>query len=89
VPYLGPVPTPVVLLATTLLVGYVLALALRVHAGWLGRRWARRIRTRVTREVRERITDSLLLPLERFETARAQLASAAASAADDCVSPAT
>jgi len=89
VPYLGRVPTPVVLLSVTLLIGFLLAQALRLHAGWLGRRWARRIGHRVTREVRERITESLLLPIERFDSARQQLANAAAGATEDCVSPAT
>src|SRR5206468_1729209 len=64
VPYLGRVPTPVVLLSVTLLIGFLLAQALRLHAGWLGRRWARRIGDGVTREVRERITESLLLPID-------------------------
>ena len=86
VPYLGAVPTPVVLLAATLVVGFLLAQALRLHAGWLGRRWARRIRERVTREVRERITDSLLLPIERFDSARERLAGAARGVAVDCAS---
>jgi hypothetical protein len=86
VPYLGAMPTPVVLLASTLLIGFLLAQALRLHAGWLGRRWARRIRDRITHEVRERITDSLLLPIERFDSARAQLASVARRAAEDCAS---
>lgn len=89
IPYLGALPTPVVLLAATLLVGFLLAQVLRMHAGWLGRRWARRIGERTTREVRARITDSLLLPIERFDTAREQLAKAARGAAEDCVSPAT
>jgi len=89
VPYLGAMPTPVVLLASTLLIGFLLAQALRLHAGWLGRRWARRIRERITREVRERITDSLLLPIERFDSAREQLATAARGASEDCVSAAT
>lgn len=89
VPYLGLVPTPVVLLAATLLVGYLLALTLRIHAGWLGRRWARGIGARIGREVRERIADGLLLPIERFDTARAQLASGASGASEDCVSAAT
>jgi hypothetical protein len=84
VPYLGRVPTPVVLLAATLVIGFLLAQALRLHAGWLGRRWARRIGERITREVRERVTDSLLLPIERFDAARAQLASAARGANEDC-----
>jgi hypothetical protein len=89
VPYLGRVPTPVVLLAATLLIGFLLAQALRLHAGWLGRRWARRIGDRITREVRERITESLLLPIERFDSAREQLANAARGATRDCVSAAT
>ncbi len=88
-PYLGALPTPVVLLASTLIVGFLLAQALRMHAGWLGRRWARRIRERITREVRERITDSLLLPIERFDAARQQLASAARGTSEDCAAEAT
>jgi GTP-binding protein EngB required for normal cell division len=84
VPYLGAMPTPVVLLVSTLVVGFLLAQMLRLHAGWLGRRWARRIGKRITREVRERVTDSLLLPIERFDAARAQLASAARGANEDC-----
>jgi hypothetical protein len=86
VPYLGAMPTPVVLLAGTLVIGFLLAQALRLHAGWLGRRWARRIGERITRDVRERITDSLLLPIERFDAARVQLASAARGANEDCAS---
>jgi GTP-binding protein EngB required for normal cell division len=84
VPYLGAMPTPVVLLVATLVIGFLLAQMLRLHAGWLGRRWARRIRDRVTREVRGRITDSLLLPIERFDAARAQLAGVARGASEDC-----
>jgi hypothetical protein len=89
VPFLGAMPAPVVLLASTLIIGFLLAQALRLHAGWLGRRWARRIRDRVTREVRERITDSLLLPIERFDTARERLATAARGARDSCAAEAT
>jgi len=89
IPYLGALPTPVVLLAATLLIGFLLAQTLRLHAGWLGRRWARRIGKRITREVRERITDGLLLPIEGFDAARAQLAKTARGASEDCVSAAT
>jgi hypothetical protein len=39
--------------------------------------------------VRERITDSLLLPIERFDLARQQLAKAARAATEDCVSDTT
>jgi len=83
VPYLGFVPTPVVLLAATLLAGYVLAKLLQLHAGWLGRRWARRVGTRITSAVRQRITDELLAPLDEFDASRAALQKALL-AADDC-----
>src|SRR5581483_5987105 len=82
VPYLGPVPTPVALLAGSLLVGYVLAKVLQLHAGWLGRRWARRVGGRVTAEVRKRIADQLLLPLDEFDASRAALDKARRGAAD-------
>jgi hypothetical protein len=83
VPYLGPVPTPVALLAASLLVGYVLARLLGLHAGWLGRRWAKRVGARVASEVRERIEAELLLPIEQFDASRAALAKAASSASID------
>ena len=84
VPVLGPVPAPVVLVAAVLLVGYLLANALRLHAGWLGRRWARRIGARITSEVRARVHDAVLVPLDRMEAAREQLARAAKTLNDDC-----
>ena len=83
VPYLGLVPTPVALLAATLLVGYVLARLLRVHAGWLGRRWAKRVGARVTGDIGQRIADDLLVPLEQFDASREALRNAV-RAADDC-----
>lgn len=83
VPYLGFVPTPVALLAATLLVGYVLAKLLQLHAGWLGRRWAKRVGTRITIGVRQRIADDLLAPLDEFDASRAVLQKAV-RAADDC-----
>ena len=84
VPYLGPVPTPVVLLAASLLAGYVLAKLLQLHAGWLGRRWAKRVGANVTKAVRATIADDLLVPLEQFDASRAALHEAAI-AAEDCV----
>jgi hypothetical protein len=82
-PYLGPVPTPVALLTGALVVGYLLAKLLQLHAGWLGRRWAKRIGARITGEVRQRVVDELLAPLDRFEASLAALGNAM-SAADDC-----
>jgi len=89
VPYLGALPTPVVVLTATLVVGFLLAQALRLHAGWLGRRWARRIGKRISGEVRERISDSLLLPIELLDSSRRQLASAARGASEECALTAT
>jgi GTP-binding protein EngB required for normal cell division len=82
-PYLGPVPTPVALLAVTLLVGYLLAKLLQLHAGWLGRRWATRVGAQIGADVRRRVVDDLLVPLDRFEASRAAL-NKAVSVADDC-----
>jgi ABC-type multidrug transport system fused ATPase/permease subunit len=83
VPSLGFVPTPVALLAATLLAGYVLAKLLQLHAGWLGRRWAKRVGTRITSEVRQRIAEDLLTPVDDFDATRAAL-ERAVRAADDC-----
>ena len=82
-PYLGPVPTPVALLAAALLVGYLLAKVLQMHAGWLGRRFAKSVGAQIEGDVRRRVVDDLLVPLDRFEASRAAL-NKAVSIADDC-----
>jgi len=82
VPYLGPVPTPVGLLAAAVVAGYLLARLLQVHAGWLGRRWAKRVAAGVTREVNRRVADDILVPVEQFDASRAALNKAARAAAD-------
>lgn len=84
VPYLGPVPTPVLLLAAALLAGYLFAKLLQLHAGWLGRRWASRVGSRVTAAIRRPITDELLAPLDELDKARAALKKAAVEA-DECM----
>ena len=83
-PVIGPVPAPVVLLAGALLAGYLLAMALRIHAGWLGRRWARRVGALITREVTTRVREAVLLPLEQLDAAREQLARAIRAMAEEC-----
>jgi GTP-binding protein EngB required for normal cell division len=77
VPFLGPVPTPVALLAASLLAGYVFVKLLQLHAGWLGRRWAKQVGSHVTAEVTQRMTDELLVPLDEFDASRAALGMAA------------
>ena len=72
-PYLGPVPTPLLLLAAALVAGYVLARLLQMHAGWLGRRWARSVGARVGGAVSASIADDVLLPLEQLDASRGAL----------------
>ena len=83
-PYLGPVPTPVVFLAGVLLAGYLLALALRTHAGWLGGRWAQGIAVLVASEIHARVRDTILSPLDALDAGRERLAAAVRGIDEDC-----
>jgi len=84
VPVLGLVPMPFALLTATVLAGYLLARVLGLHAGWLGRRWARRVRERVTASVRHVVSEQGLAPLDRLEDARRRLYQNATSILDGC-----
>ncbi|TMF62387.1 MAG: hypothetical protein E6I14_07365 [Chloroflexi bacterium] len=79
VPVLGPIPTPLIVLAALLLAGYVLARFLGMHAGMLGRRWARRLRGDLTRELDTRLGDVLLARLDTIDAARVRIAGARAT----------
>ena len=87
VPVLGPIPTPLVALAALLLAGYVLARMLGAHAGLLGRRWARRLRNDLTRELEMRLGDALFAPLAAIDTSRARIAAARATIEMECGVP--
>jgi hypothetical protein len=76
VPILGPIPTPLVVLAALLLAGYVLARLLGAHAGVLGGRWARRLRGDLTRELATRLGDVLFARLDTIDAARVRIARA-------------
>jgi GTP-binding protein EngB required for normal cell division len=82
-PLLGPVPQPVIFLTVVLVVGYLLARALGLHAGWLGRRWARRIRGAVAAEIEGRM-GGVLGPLDALDAARQRLAKAAQGTIESC-----
>ena len=64
VPIIGDVPTPFALLVGFLVVGYLVARILGAHAGWVGRRWAGRVRERVAREVQAEVAERGLGPLD-------------------------
>ena len=73
VPVIGLVPMPFALLVVSLFAGYLLARMIGLHAGWLGRRWAGRLRREVSTAVEREITEHGLAPLDRLEHARLAL----------------
>jgi 50S ribosome-binding GTPase len=86
-PVLGTLPIPFVALVVAILVGYLLARGLGIHAGWVGRAWARRVRDRVVASVRREIIERGLAPLDALEDARRRLSTAVASLLRDCGRP--
>jgi hypothetical protein len=84
VPVIGAVPMPFAALLVTVLIGYVLARSLGLHAGWVGRRWAGRLRTRVSDAIHDEITQRGLAPLDRLEDARRRLTASTGSVLRDC-----
>ena len=79
-PILGRVPMPFLALVASVLVGYLLARLLGLHAGWVGRRWAARLRRDVETAIERELTDHALTPVDRLETARHDLWTAARGA---------
>jgi hypothetical protein len=84
VPVLGRVPAPLVALVGALVVGYLLARVIGLHAGWLGRRWARRLRAEVAGAVEREVTDHALAPLDGLEDARRRLWRASRAVVEGC-----
>ncbi len=86
-PLIGPVPVPLVLLAGTLLVGYVLARILGTHAGWLGRRWAARMSSAMAGDLAGRLGTDLFAPIAALDAARQRLRVAWRGAEAGCRDP--
>ncbi len=76
VPVLGRLPMPLVFLAGALLAGYLVARLLGLHAGWIGRRWARDLRADVRQGVAREVESSAFAALDRLDAARRVLWSA-------------
>jgi hypothetical protein len=72
-PIIGRLPMPFFALVASVLVGYVLARSLGVHAGWIGRRWAGRLRGEIAAAVEREVVEHGLEQLSRLETARRAL----------------
>jgi hypothetical protein len=84
IPLLGEIPTPFATLVAFFVTGYFLARLIGLHAGWIGRRWARSVRDRVATDVRAEIADRGLAPLDAIEDARSRLAIAVATLQGAC-----
>ncbi len=84
VPIFGTVPTPFASLVAFLAIGYLLARILGSHAGWVGRRWARRVRDRVAASVRDEVNQHGLAPLDALEESRSRLWTAASTIDRTC-----
>ena len=78
IPYLGPVPMPLLLIAGSLAFSLLLGGLLRIHAGWIGRKMARRTSARVGEAVAGAIAKEGFGALDAVEDARRRLAKAAA-----------
>ena len=74
VPYLGPVPVPLLILAGSIAASAVLGFLLSVHAGFIGRRRAGRVAAHVRGAVTDAIGTEGTAGLDRLEAARARLA---------------
>ncbi|HJU51581.1 MAG TPA: GTPase [Acidimicrobiia bacterium] len=73
VPYLGPVPVPLVLAVASLVASFIFGALLSIHAGWIGRRQGRLVAARVTEAVQHTVADTAFAPLDRMDEARRRL----------------
>jgi energy-coupling factor transporter ATP-binding protein EcfA2 len=83
-PILGVVPIPFLVLVGALLAGYLAARVLGFHAGWVGRRWAGRLRAEVRDGVEREVVSSAFAGLDELDAARRVLWSTARATASAC-----
>jgi putative protein kinase ArgK-like GTPase of G3E family len=83
-PVVGRLPAPFVVLVSVLAAGYLLARLLGVHAGWIGRRWARGLAADIRANVERQVADTAFGALDAIETERRVLRLAADEASRDC-----
>lgn len=83
-PIVGAVPMPFVVLVAFIGLGYLLARILGLHAGHVGRRWARGVRERLTDAVAAEVSERGLAPLDALEDARTRLWTAVSTLEQRC-----
>jgi hypothetical protein len=85
-PVVGQVPAPFVLLVAVLAAGYLLARLLSLHAGLVGRRWARRLAADVRSNVEREVVSEGFRAVDAIEAHRQVLSAAAHGIGEDCPS---
>ncbi|HET7026954.1 MAG TPA: GTPase [Candidatus Limnocylindrales bacterium] len=83
-PLVGRVPVPLALLVGALAAGYLLARLLGLHAGSVGRRWARDLAGEVRSAVGGAVDETAFRRLDRLEAARREVWNATRSIASSC-----
>jgi hypothetical protein len=83
-PGVGQVPAPFVVLIAVLALGYLFARVLGLHAGWVGRRWARRLARDVRASVGREVATIAFGAVAAIEIERRSLSAAARSIEEDC-----
>jgi hypothetical protein len=84
VPVLGRLPMPLVAVVATLIVVFLIARLVAIHAGWLGRRWARRMAHDIRTEISREVAETAFAPLDWVEAVQRGLANAAHEARTEC-----
>ena len=84
VPVFGRVPSPLVVLVGVLAAGYLIARILGLHAGWTGRRWARRLASDVRANVERDVAATAFAIVDDVDADRTRLAAAVAAVEREC-----
>ena len=74
VPELGPVPTPLLLLVSSIVLSLAVGGIVRLHASWIGRREARKVMNRVSAQVTRSLERHGFGAISRLQEDRAALA---------------
>jgi hypothetical protein len=83
-PVVGQMPAPFVVLIAVLAAGYLLARLLGLHAGWICRRWARRLAADVRQNVEREVASTAFGAVDAIDADRRALRAAARGIDEEC-----